>query len=383
MEGHNIKVEKEMKYLGVVLDHRLTWLPHATYVRTICTSLFNALARVAKVKWGLKSEAIATIYNGAFIPKITYAAGAWYEAAEKGTIKRKLRSAQRVALLRMTKAFRTTSTEALMVIARTTPIDLVLQEKAKSYKCRRGHPISISDQIYHERDYERQPTAAMLSKLYNRKAIKLAEEEDRDEIEIYTDGSKVENRVGASFIVIKDKEEIHQAQYRLDDRCSVYQAELFAILQSIKWILSTSVSVPVIINTDSQAAIYTLRQFTDKNIMAMEVKSIIEEHDLKIKVRWVKAHIGIEGNERADALAKEATLLTDVSYDKIPMSYIKRLLRQESIDEWQEEWSYSEKGRHTFWLLPNIEERINELKWLPQDYTITQLFLTTVTQKNI
>ncbi|XP_023237681.1 uncharacterized protein LOC111636630 [Centruroides sculpturatus] len=79
------------------------------------------------------------------------------------------------------------------------------------------------------------------------------------------------------------------------------------------------------------------------------------------------------GNERADALAKEATLQSEIAYNKIPLSYIKKMLRQESIQEWQEEWSYSEKGRHTFWLLPNIQERIHDLNWLPIDHIMTQL----------
>ncbi|XP_023237932.1 uncharacterized protein LOC111636823 [Centruroides sculpturatus] len=373
MEGHSIKVEKEIKYLGVVLDHRLTWMPHATYVRTVGANLFNALARAAKANWGHSKEAIAIIYKGAFIPKVTYAAGAWYKAAEKGSIKRKLRSAQRTALLRMTRAYRTTSTEALMVIAGTTPIDMILREKAKAYMCRRGYSINIKNETYKGTEYEMQATAMMLPRPYNRMAINIATKEDRSDIDIYTDGFKVEGQVGASFLVIKDNEEIYQDQFRLDDRCSVYQAELFAILQTIRWVISTRLSGSIIINTDSSAAIHTLKQFNDKNMMAFEAKKLIEEYGLKIKIRWVKAHIGIAGNKKADALAKEAASLTETTYNKIPISYIKRLLRQESIDEWQEEWSYSMKGRHTFWLLPNIEERINDLRWLSSDFITTQL----------
>ncbi|XP_023238437.1 uncharacterized protein LOC111637226 [Centruroides sculpturatus] len=114
-------------------------------------------------------------------------------------------------------------------------------------------------------------------------------------------------------------------------------------------------------------------QFNDKNIMALEVKELIKEYSLNIKIKWIKAHIGIEGNEKADVLAKVATSLTETTYNKIPVSYIKRLVWQESIEEWQEEWSYSDKGRHTFWLLSNIEERLNDLRWLTSDFITTQL----------
>ncbi|XP_023242194.1 uncharacterized protein LOC111640414 [Centruroides sculpturatus] len=285
MERHSIKVEKEIMYLGVVLNHWFTWTPHATYVRTVGANLFNALARAATAKWGLSKEAIDIIYKGAFIPKVTYAAGAWYIAAEKGSIKRKLRSAQRTALLRMTRTYRTTSTEALMVITGTTTIEMILREKAKAYVCRRGYSINIKNETYQGTDYEMQSTDMILPGPYKQIAINIAKEEDSSEIEIYTDGSKVEGQVGAFFLVIKDNEEIYQDQYRLDDICSVYQDELFAILQTIRWVIFTCHTSSVIINTDSRAAIQTRKQFNDKNMIALEAKKQIEEYGLKIKIR--------------------------------------------------------------------------------------------------
>ncbi|XP_067132763.1 uncharacterized protein [Centruroides vittatus] len=374
MEGHSISVERKLTYLGVVLDHRLTWLPHVKAIRTACTIIFSALARVARSNWGLNSEALRLIYQGVFIPKMTYAAAAWYTVATKRAIIRNLLSAQRVALLRIAKAFRTTSTEALLVIAGEPPIDLLIRESAVKYMNRRGLPINIGGTSWIGTEYELKPKASEMPRPYERQAIRIAEENERAMIEIYSDGSKIDGRVGAAYTVLERGHEISYGQYRLEDYFTVYQAELFAILMAVRWSITTQSAHEIIIHMDSQAAIQTLQQYKDSNQMAMEVKKLLKLSNIIVKVKWVKAHVGVADNERADALAKEAANLPEVTYNKIPSTHIKGLLRQYTIEEWQDRWTYSNKGRHTYWLLPNVEERIKELSWLPIDYVRTQLY---------
>ena len=73
-----------MKYLGIVIDTRLTFTQHSDYVTERCTKLINALSKTANISWGLSHKALWTIYNGAVLPLLSYAVPVWISALNKG-----------------------------------------------------------------------------------------------------------------------------------------------------------------------------------------------------------------------------------------------------------------------------------------------------------
>ncbi|KAI4473628.1 hypothetical protein M0802_016017 [Mischocyttarus mexicanus] len=127
----------ETKYLGVFIGTRFNMSTHITYVSNKSKVIFSQLASVAKSNWGFSTKTMKAIYKGVFVPIISYAAAGW---ADKINVyhKRRLTQAQRYALIRVTKAYRTISTDAVCIIAGVTPIDLLLVEIRNTYFLRRN-----------------------------------------------------------------------------------------------------------------------------------------------------------------------------------------------------------------------------------------------------
>jgi len=56
------------------MDHKFTFKEHVAYVTDRCAKLIHGLDRAAKVTWGIKHDAMKTIYKGAILPPPLYGA---------------------------------------------------------------------------------------------------------------------------------------------------------------------------------------------------------------------------------------------------------------------------------------------------------------------
>ncbi|GBM32826.1 hypothetical protein AVEN_216531-1 [Araneus ventricosus] len=170
---------------------------------------------------------------------------------------------------------------------------------------------------------------------------------------IYTDGSKLDGKVGAAFHVIEDNSSV-DFQYRLEDYNSVFQTELSALCQALKWKKLNKPLQHCDIFTDSMSALKALQKHQPRNNLIEEIKAIL---DGSVSLHWVKAHIGIEGNESADKAAKEATTKTNVDLHLgLPIRSLKTSLKRRILDYWQRTWEDREntKGRFTYAIFPRV-----------------------------
>jgi len=129
---------QRLKYLGIIFDRKLTFKGHINYVRNKYTKLIFTLAKSAKLNWGLNHNALKTIHLGAILPLLLYGVPVWVKAITLNSYKDKILRVQRIINIKIAKAYRKTSNEALCVLTGLTPIAIKIEEIAKLYQLTKG-----------------------------------------------------------------------------------------------------------------------------------------------------------------------------------------------------------------------------------------------------
>ncbi|WP_165480169.1 reverse transcriptase domain-containing protein, partial [Clostridioides difficile] len=242
MNGTQVSTVDRIKYLGVVFDPKMLWNKHVDYVASRSITLFRQLSRTFGRQWGIKGHLIRLMYLGAVEPVISYACSAWLDALQKQYICKKLLKAQRLFALAIIRAYKSVSTEAALLLANITPIDLKLPLVASRYKIKKGNIPAVLGQLQYEDPchFLANGHPAIESKFVGDCSI-------QHQIEIYTDGSKISNRTGCAFVVFQNNEVQYHNKTRLADACTVFQAEMLAIKQAVSWASSSCVDQSVAI----------------------------------------------------------------------------------------------------------------------------------------
>ncbi|CAK1588833.1 unnamed protein product [Parnassius mnemosyne] len=381
MGGKNIALSREIKILGLTIDDKLTFNTHIKNVCCKVQRLYSQLIRAAKINWGLNPGIIRTIYVAVTEPIIMYAASVWAPSTYKLKVKKQLDMAQRGFVQKIIKSYKTVSLHSALLLAGLLPLDLRVQEAASLYEIKKG----FSQRVVGDRDVERKLEYSKTPHPANQTGLQFkclgdsaeVDQHDNKCIKIYTDGSKIEGKVGAALSVWRHAVEISTRKLKLEDFCTVYQAELLAIFEATNYALRDS-AMYCNIYSDSRSALQTVVQNVTFHPLAANIRkniSKIQKQGKLIKLLWVKAHAGLEGNERADELAKEAALKLKrkPNYDKCPISFVKRQIRLDSLDEWNRRYIEGETASVTKIYFPNAISAYPIIRKLNMDPLMVQM----------
>ena len=384
----DIPVVEEAKFLGILFDSKLSFKAHIANLKKKCLKAMNLLRVVAHTDWGADSTTLLRLYRSLVRSKLDYGCIV-YGSARKSyldTLDRVQNAALRICL----GAFRTSPISSLHVEANELPLTLRRQKLALLYILKlRSNPSNpayasvfhgsckvlfdakpsciptlglrmlqpLSDSVvslsciaehclpkiplwllqppHFNYSLYRFGTKSFTPPDFYLSAFKELLSDFPDHQKIYTDGSKQGSTVAAAAVT---KGQV--LVKRLPNHAFNFSAEARAILLSID-IIKQSPNRQFLILSDSLSCLQAIENRNLHNPLVVEILESIHEllaTGRHITFIWVPSHIGIAGNEAADATAK-AALCLPVSNTKIPFTDLKPLVSAYVSKSWQESWN--------------------------------------------
>ena len=387
LDGVEIPVVDQYKFLGVIFDRKLSFIPHIKYLKAKCHKALQLLRVVAHTDWGADKSTLLKLYRSLVRSKLDY--GCFIYGSARKSYLRCLDSIHHLGLRLALGALRTSPVESLYVEANEAPLSLrreklALQYFTKLQSCPSNPAFDCTINPKYQECFARKESAIPtfgirlksvlensgfsnnnvhqtiipeippwtlyrprvnleLSNLSKRDTPSLVFIQKFNEIKndhsyctpIYTDGSKDNDRVGCGTV-------IHNSSFkqRLPSNASIFTAEVTAIDLALDAITESDDDY-FIIFSDSLSVLLSLHNMKLDNPLIL--KLLEKLHHLScaqktIYLCWIPSHIGIRGNEAADLAAKESLNL-DITTSKVPYTDLKCHINHFISNKWQERWT--------------------------------------------
>jgi ribonuclease HI len=161
-------------------------------------------------------------------------------------------------------------------------------------------------------------------------------EEVKEKVQVFTDGSAINGKVGIAAILIRAGKPIHKLHMHLgpEKEHMVHKAELVGMLLGMHLISTEKCrGTTCVMGINNQAAIraFHMNQRGPGHHIAREIQQLTSQTHKKwskvkydLTIRWMAGYKGIEGNEEADREAKKAAKGTSSDRKLLPAYLRKR-----------------------------------------------------------
>lgn len=405
LNGKCLPVVSEIKYLGVIFDSTLSFHSHIVDKIDKGKKLLAILNSIVSSKFGPVARLIRWAFQAIALPRLTYACHIWGRHAQRSSHRVKLRKLSRLACLAIASPFPHSPTSGLEVLCNITPLHLSILNAGFIKMVRVKHSFShtwigrhrsrLGHRLWWEHQFESDipdwysqiappSTTRNIFRNFSICTDLVSTPPDPLDLDVFTDGSRqrVDDvyQVGQGAQVYSSGvKTIHQS-FRLPDYCSVSQAELDAILQIGRRLLNISTSNRRIrVFSDSLSSLFALRNTRFRSDLESQTLAtwISLANRNTVSFHWVKAHVNIPGNERADFLAKAGTELPSVTSPLPPPRHaIKPFMYKVIAKRWQLEWENRPDCEQTRYWLPFVPTLLEHAK----HFNLTRPEMSLVTQ---
>ena len=335
--SYQVPYSKSAKYLGVTITSNLNWTPHIVdKINQGKKTLHRVNSSIGKL-WGPSPALMRWSYTGIVRPRITYGSFIWAQGAQKLHVKQKFKKLQRLACLPVTHLRHSTPTAGLEVTLNLTPLEFYIKELAiKTYlrihekletnwsgetrTLDKGHIKwckTFADDIginLTDNDMICRTLNTINKFTVNKDSFNHGNDISSHGTKCYTDGSKGAIGSGSGYVIYSHSNNpVKTCSISLNSYNTVFQAEVFAISEASRIMLNmiitkTLITEKINILSDSQA---TLHSLTSLDVRSRTVSDCIKHlnalaEQVSVELFYIKAHVGHQGNEQADQLAKHA-----------------------------------------------------------------------------
>ena len=236
---------------------------------------------------------------------------------------------QRLINIKIARAYRTTSNEALCVLTGMTPIHIGLESQTIIYYNTRGNEKSEQYDAPEHYSPWNHPADALEMK-GKRKGQEYM-------VEVYTDGSIISGGVGSGIAIFENNHLPLQLMYRLADEYSNNQAEQLVRVKALEklWDFThlQGLQRSAAVHTDSKITLDAIANPRNHQHLVEQIREevkCLEKDNWSIHFTWVKTHNDNLGNEIANQLVKTAASRRDgeTAYSRIPKSAVIKVIQE-------------------------------------------------------
>ena len=180
--------------------------------------------------------------------------------------------------------------------------------------------------------------------------------------EVYTDGSKIIERVGAAAVINrhfqKGETTCHQLSKRLSNNSTIFAAEATAITLALDYYqYMDPVQHDVVVYSDSMSCLQAIEGEDTENPLICHIMNLLwalSDKGTCVRFCWVLSHCGIESNEIVDQLANE-TLDHDIDpLATVHYADLKPVVNSYIQQEVQIKWDVFVHGKDLYVLKPTL-----------------------------